>query len=107
LQFRSSIDHFTATNKDFWSWELTLKDWDAIQTVCDWLAAFKSATREMLTTKAPVLSKAVAVFQGLQDNLKSALRNIPSTVSPNVKMAFVNAHNKLAEHYSKFDDSLY
>ena len=52
-----------------------------------------------------MLSTTHAIFRGLQDEIKEILRNIPESVSPNIKQGLIDAHTKLSDYYYKYDES--
>ena len=105
LDYHDTIDSFVSRNKDLRDFELSAAEWDSIKLVTAWLKSFRSATTEMSTTKVPMLSTVHAVFRGLQDDLKEILRNLPNSVSPNVKRGLTDAHQKLSDYYYKYDES--
>ena len=59
----------------------------------------------MSMTKAPMLSTTLAVFCGLQDDIKTILRSLATNVSPVVKAGLLDAHEKLSEYYYMYDES--
>ncbi|KAH9044094.1 hypothetical protein EDB83DRAFT_2204473, partial [Lactarius deliciosus] len=84
---------------------LTEAEWGSITQVAGWLKAFRSATTQMSTTKQPMLSTAHAIFRGLQDEVRNALRSLPDSASPLIKAGLLAAHQKLSEYYYRFDIS--
>jgi hypothetical protein len=82
---------------------LTEAEWESITQVAGWLKAFRSATTQMSTTKQPMLSTAHAIFCGLQDEVRNALRLLPDSTSPMIKAGLLAAHQKLSEYYYHFD----
>lgn len=52
-----------------------------------------------------MLSTTLAVFRGLQDDLKTILRGLATNVSPVIKRGLIDAHAKLGEYYYKYDES--
>ncbi|KAH9015436.1 hypothetical protein EDB83DRAFT_2232691 [Lactarius deliciosus] len=92
-------------NHDLYPYELSDKDWSSISMVSSWLKSFRSATTQMSATKVPMLSTMLAVFRGLQDDIKTILRNLATTASPIIKMGLFDAHEKLSEYYYKYDES--
>ncbi len=52
-----------------------------------------------------MLSSTYTVFRGLQSHLRDILRNLPDSVSPQIKNGLVEAHRKLSDYYYKFDES--
>ena len=89
------------------SYELSRNDWAAIALVKDWLCGFRDAILDMSTTKHATLSYVHAVFKGLQDHVKDALRGLPDTAPPALRDGLINAHRKLSDYYYKFDESPY
>ena len=59
----------------------------------------------MSATKTPMLSTTHAVFRGLQDDLKSILRDLPLSVPLSIKKGLTDAHRKLSDYYYKYDES--
>ena len=70
------LNNFVAKDRDLCSCELSSFDWDAIIKVTHWLKLFRSATTEMSATKRPMLSSTLAIFRGLQDNIKQIISKI-------------------------------
>jgi hypothetical protein len=97
------VDDFVFQNEDLRSLALTEAEWESITQVAGWLKAFRSATTQMSTTKQPMLSTAHAIFRGLQDEVRSALRSLPNSTSPMIKAGLLAAHQKLSEYYYRFD----
>ncbi|KAF8510828.1 hypothetical protein BU17DRAFT_55117, partial [Hysterangium stoloniferum] len=81
------------------------EDWSSITMVSSWLKSFCSATTQMSATKAPMLSTTLAVFHGLQDDIKTILHSLAMNVSPVIKKGLLDAHEKLSEYYYKYDES--
>lgn len=50
-----------------------------------------------------MLSTAHAIFRGLQDEVRNALRSLPDSTSPMIKNGLLAAHQKLSEYYYRFD----
>ncbi|KAF8218619.1 hypothetical protein L208DRAFT_1349475, partial [Tricholoma matsutake] len=46
-----------------------------------------------------------AISRGLQDNIKTILRNLPDSVSLNIKAGLTDAHRKLSDYYYQYDTS--
>ncbi|KAI9461185.1 hypothetical protein BJY52DRAFT_1078843, partial [Lactarius psammicola] len=86
-------------------YELSDEDWSSIAMVLSWLKSFCSATTQMSATKIPMLLTTLAIFHGLQDNIKTILRGLPATVPYNIKMGLINTHEKLSEYYYKYNES--
>jgi hypothetical protein len=92
-------------NRELYPYELSDEDWSSIRMVSLWLKSFRSATTQMSMTSAPMLSTMLAVFRGLQDDIKTILRSLAATVSPLIKIGLLDAHEKLSEYYYKYDES--
>jgi hypothetical protein len=107
LDYRKVIDDFVAKTRELRQYELTAEDWSAIQIVCGWLKAFRSATTQMSTTKQSMLSSTQAIFRGLQESLQDSLRELPDDTPPRLKNALITAYRKLSDYYTKFDESPY
>jgi hypothetical protein len=105
LDFLAEIDDFIFQNEDLHNLALTEAEWESITQVAGWLKAFRSATTQMSTTKQPMLSTAHAIFCGLQDEVRNALRSLPDSTSPMIKDGLLAAHQKLSEYYYRFDIS--
>ncbi|KAF9031051.1 hypothetical protein BJ165DRAFT_1358464, partial [Panaeolus papilionaceus] len=85
--------------------ELLDDEWESVKNVTDWLFLFRDATRQMSTTKKPMLSTTLAIFRGLQDHIKSIYAELPITAPSRLREGLLNAHQKLAEYYYKYDES--
>jgi hypothetical protein len=105
LDYRDMIVSFVSRNKDLHAFELSNTDWDSIKLVTSWLKSFRAATTEMSATKVPMLSTTHAIFQGLQDDIKTILCDLPDSVSPNIKMGLTDAHCKLSDYYYQYNAS--
>ena len=92
-------------NHELYPYELSDEDWSSIHVVSTWLKSFRSATTQMSMMKAPMLSTTLAVFRGLQDDIKTILRSLATNVSPVIKAGLLDAHEKLSEYYYKYDES--
>jgi hypothetical protein len=82
-------------------------DWKYISLVTSWLKSFRSATTQMSTTKRASLSFTHAVFRGLQEEVRKALRELPLNAPFQLKQALVASHQKLSDYYYKFDESYF
>ncbi|KAG2070376.1 hypothetical protein BDR04DRAFT_1019021, partial [Suillus decipiens] len=80
-------------------------NWSAIQLDSDWLKAFQSATTQMSTTKCSMLSSTQAVLHGLQESLQESLCELPNNTPPHLKDSLIQAHQKLSNYYTKFNES--
>jgi hypothetical protein len=107
LDYRKVIDDFVAKTKDLRKFELTPEDWSAIELVCRWLKAFRSATTQMSTTKRSMLSSTQAIFRGLQESLQESLRTLPRNAPSRLKDSLIKSHRKLSDYFTKFDESPY
>jgi hypothetical protein len=107
--FKDMIDNFVASpqHKELRKFELSESDWSAICLVKDWLRSFRDATLEMSTTKRATLSHVHAIFEGLQDDLRKALSELPNSAPASIRNGLVNAHCKLSDYYYRIDDSPY
>jgi hypothetical protein len=105
LDYRDTIDSFVSRHKDLHAFEISSADWESIKLVTSWLKSFRQATTEMSATKVPMLSTTHAIFRGLQDDIKTILRDLPNSVSPKIKLGLVDAHRKLSDYYYRFDES--
>jgi hypothetical protein len=107
LQFRLPIFNYVAKDSELREHELTSDEWKALEMVTGWLKAFRSATTQMSATKQPMLSTIHAIFRGLQQHLKSIIKELPNNADPALKEGLVNAHRKLSDYFTKFDESRY
>ncbi|KAF7372351.1 Transposase-like protein [Mycena venus] len=107
LQFREPIFNYVAKDSELREHELNAAEWDALQLVTQWLKMFRSATTQMSTTKQPMLSSTHAIFRGLQQRLKAIISELPESADPALKEGLVNAHRKLSDYFTKFDQSRY
>ena len=107
LDFQTEIDDFVFQNEDLANLALTEAEWASITQMAGWLKAFRSATTQMSTTKQPMLSTAHAIFRGLQDEVRDALRSLPDSTSPMIRNGLLAAHQKLpvSEYCYHFDIS--
>jgi hypothetical protein len=105
LDYCDTIDSFVLRNKDLHALELSNTDWESIKLVASWLKSFRYATTEMSAIKVPMLSTMHAIFRGLQDDIKDILRDLPNSVSPQIKFGLTDAHRKLSDYYYQFDAS--
>lgn len=103
IQYRTSVKKFVEDHRDLP--ELTRGDWEAIETVSDWLLNFRSATSQMSTTSKPMLSSTHSAFRGLQRTLRDKLKQLPADAPPELVEGLTNAHRKLSDYYYKYDES--
>jgi hypothetical protein len=47
------------------------------------------------------------MFRTIQQDLKNAISNLPESADPALRKGLVEAHLKLSEYYTKFDQSRY
>jgi hypothetical protein len=59
----------------------------------------------MSTTKKPMLSFTTAIFRGLQDDLRTTIKELPVGTPSVLRNGLLEAHRKLSEYYDKFDQS--
>lgn len=107
LDYRTAVDNFVAKTKDLRMYEMNADDWKYISLVTSWLKSFRSATTQMSTTKHASLSFTHAVFRGLQEEVRKALRELPSSAPSRLKQALIASHQKLSDYYYKFDESYF
>lgn len=105
LDYREVIDTYVACYRDLHNYELSKEDWEGITHVAGWLKSFHSATTQMSATHHPTLSSTHAIFQGLQEQIKDILTNLPPSTSPWLMLGLTDAHRKLSDYYYKFDES--
>ncbi|KAJ6568100.1 hypothetical protein DFH09DRAFT_848764, partial [Mycena vulgaris] len=107
LRFRRPIFTYVAKDEELRAHELSAADWDALKTVADWLMVYRHATTGMSATKQPMLSSTHAIFIGLQAHLKESLAKLPESAAPELRSGLVEAHLKLSDYFTKFDESRY
>ncbi|KAF7343888.1 Transposase-like protein [Mycena venus] len=61
----------------------------------------------MSAIKQPMLSSTHAIFRGLPQRLKAIISELPESADPALKEELVNAHRKLSDYFTKFDQSRY
>lgn len=106
--YKRSVKHFVAANHEYLrDYHLLDKDWKNIKLLAGWLEIFCSATTQMSSTITPMISTTHAIFRGLQDKLKSILKDSPDDISPKIKSGLLKAHRKLSDYFTKFDESPY
>lgn len=54
-----------------------------------------------------MLSYTHTIFRGLQEDLRSTIRNLPISTPSVLRNGLVDAHTKLSDYYYKFDQSPY
>jgi hypothetical protein len=104
LKYVNVINNFVAKHQELRHLELFPEDWAAIQLVYEWLQSFRQATVQMSTTKTPMLSQ-VAIFSGLQNELRDALRTLPDNTPPKLWKGLVNPHHKLSNYFFETNES--
>jgi hypothetical protein len=105
LSFQDPVNMYTALN--LLMHELNSEEWKALNYVKSWLQSFREATVQMSTTKKSMLSSTHAVFMGLQEEIKEIIKGLPQDVDPALKKGLVEAHRKLSDYFTKFDQSDY
>jgi hypothetical protein len=96
-----------AKDEELRAYELMTADWAALKLVTDWLMVFPAAMTQMSAKKQPMLSSTHAIFLGLQKEIKRAIAALPSTADPVLRQGLVDAHLKLSDYFTKFDQSRY
>ena len=107
LGFKDAVQNFVAKDRNFHEWELSDADWDAIKKVMHWLKLFWSATTDMSATKCPMLSSTILIFWGLQESIKAIIWDLSDFEDIKLWDGLVEAHLKLSDYFTKFDDSDY
>jgi hypothetical protein len=107
LQFRGPIFNYVAKDSELREHELNVDEWRALELVTAWLKFFRSATTQMSVTKQSMLSTTHTIFRGLQQQLKSIISGLPASADPDLKQGLIDAHLKLSDYFTKFDDSRY
>lgn len=105
LDYRQAIDSYVMRTRDLHLYELSDEDWTSIALVSSWLKSFRSATTQMSATMTPMLLTTLAIFYGLQDDIKTILHGLTTAVPHSIKMGLINAHRKLSEYYFKYNES--
>ncbi|KAJ6550101.1 ribonuclease H-like domain-containing protein [Mycena capillaripes] len=101
------IDDFVGKHRDLHPLDLTDGDWDSIILVTGWLKSFRTTTTLMSTTKHPVLSFTHTIFRGLQEDLRTSIKNLPISMPSVLQNGLLNVHHKLSDYYYKMDQSPY
>ncbi|KAF5366386.1 hypothetical protein D9758_009749 [Tetrapyrgos nigripes] len=107
LHYKAAINSYCARDRELRKFELEEHEWKTLKLASDWLKTFRAATTEMSTTKQPMLSKTLATFRGLQDNVRSILAQLPHSTDQSLRRGLFDAHTKLSDYYYKFDQSPY
>lgn len=82
------------------------EEWHTVDLVTSWLKSFRSATAQMSAAKTLIFSMTRAIFRGLQEELRNALRSLPKcTASPQLIKRLTDASRKLSDYYLTFDES--
>ena len=107
LKYEGEINTFVVLheNQDLCNLKLLEGEWSSIKLISGWLEKFWDATTQMSTTHQPMLSHTHAIFHGLQDHIRNALRNLPSGMDLHIQQGLLASHHKLAEYYYRFDQS--
>ncbi|KAJ6600737.1 hypothetical protein B0H10DRAFT_1824498, partial [Mycena sp. CBHHK59/15] len=82
-------------------------EWALLKQVSNWLEAYCYATTKMSMTQQPMVSTTHAVFRWLQTHLKKAIAGLPNDADPALRQGLIDAHRKLSDYYTKFDQSRY
>lgn len=104
LKYKSIINHFISLINEP-TLSLSEDEWSSIQIISQWLKLFRDATEQMSATKHVTLSATHAIFHSLQDHLRRALSQLPSTVPTQLRSALIQAHLKLSDYHRHFDES--
>ncbi|KAJ6612450.1 hypothetical protein B0H10DRAFT_1717310, partial [Mycena sp. CBHHK59/15] len=107
LGFCKAIFNYVATDEELRKHELNQAEWDALKMVASWLKIFRVGTTRMSTTKQPMLSTTHAVFCSLLQHLEEAIEKLPESTDPVLLTGLVDAHHKLSDYFTKFDESRY
>ncbi|KAJ7062528.1 hypothetical protein C8F01DRAFT_1056364, partial [Mycena amicta] len=105
IRYRKQIDDFVGKHRELRHLDLDDDEWDGVILVAGWLKSFRTATTLMSTTKRPMLSYTHAIFRGLQDDLKTNLRDLPMATPSILRNGLLAAHEKLSDYYYKIDAS--
>ena len=104
LDYQKHVDDFVGRNRELRTLELDEDEWEAIETVTDWLKTFQLATSQMSGMKGmSTLSTTHAVFRGLQEHVADIIRVLPVSSNPQIKDGLLDAHRKLSDYYYKCD----
>ena len=107
LDYWPTVNSFAHVHRDLYlcQYSLSNEEWEVIELVSKWLKSFHAATTQMSATCMPMLSTTHAVFCGLQDDIRTILRDLPDTASPSLKKGLMDAHLKLSDYYYKINAS--
>ncbi|KAJ7115571.1 hypothetical protein C8R43DRAFT_961152 [Mycena crocata] len=135
-QFKLVIFNYVAKDSELRKHELSPPKWAALELVSKWLKALRSATTEMSATGNSMLSvkatsrpkytqeswqggsKATGVIGrpgGITGHVisggagmgRQAIKALPEGTDPALRNGLVDAHLKLGDYYTKFDNSWY
>ncbi|KAJ7912853.1 hypothetical protein B0H13DRAFT_2326912 [Mycena leptocephala] len=82
--------------------------WDFDRSTESWLKSFRTATMLVSATKRPMLSFTHAVFRGLQEDLRTSLKQLPFSTPSVLRNGLIEAHRNLSNYYHyKMDQSPY
>jgi hypothetical protein len=105
LKYHVPIFNYAAKDSELRQYELSSTEWESLQLVAQWLKVFRSATTQMSTTSRLTLSSTHTIFRGLQTRLKDILAELPPSTDPDLKQGLLDAHRKLSDYFTKFDES--
>lgn len=105
LLYKAEISAFVSKEHDLIELDLTALDWQAIELVSTWLYLFREATTQMSATRHNTLQNVRSIFIGLQDEIKSHIRNLPSTAPAVLKDGLLAAYRKLSDYFDILDQS--
>ncbi|KAJ8515596.1 hypothetical protein ONZ45_g6994 [Pleurotus djamor] len=107
LHLKNVLNDFLWKNRDLRAYKLSDKQWDAIEVVNKWLDSFHVASVQMSSTLAPMLSTTLAMFRGLQEDLREIIASLPESAPRVLRDSLVASHLKLSQYYTKIDESPY
>ncbi|KAJ8509204.1 hypothetical protein ONZ45_g8603 [Pleurotus djamor] len=105
LHLKAVLKDYVAKNKELRGDELSDRQWNAIEIVDKWLKYFHSASIQMSSTSAPMLSTTLAMFRGLQEHLRGILAALPDDAPQVLRDSLAASFLKLSEYYAKIDES--
>lgn len=105
IRYQNPTNDFVGKSRELRYLELDDADWDSIKLVIGWLKLFAAATTTMSATKRPMLSHTHAIFFGLQEDLRTSIRELPTSTPSSLRNGLVRVHEKLSDYYYKTDAS--
>jgi hypothetical protein len=104
LLYQSAVDRYAQVSR-LTKYQLSSEDWAGIKTVATWLKMLSKATTLMSSSKETTISWAFVVLIGLQDNIRTQLRQLPANTPPHLRDGLAAAHNKFGEYIKIMDQS--